>query len=155
MKAPRDFPVRQHQPQRLWRLEFEPGELPSAKLFQHVLPGLDQGNLYGQINFNASALDPGNVVPASFVIPVYRCPSYSGPSYSTSPLYGRISTTYALRNYAAMGATSVGGLYGLIVPADGVFYAGSSATRIADVTDGTTNTIFIVETRDPVGSRVD
>jgi hypothetical protein len=113
-----------------------------------LLPGLDQGNLYNQVNFNISALDPGNVLPASTVIPTYRCPAYSGPSYSMSPLYGRISTAYALRNYAAMGATSVGGLYGLIVQPDGVFYALSS-TRFADITDGTSNTIFLVETREP------
>jgi prepilin-type N-terminal cleavage/methylation domain-containing protein len=113
-----------------------------------LLPNLDQGNLYNQLNFNVSALDPANVVPAASVIPVYRCASYSGPTYSQSPLYGRISTAYALRNYAAMGATSVGNLYGLILQPDGVFYALSS-TRFADITDGVSNTIFIVETREP------
>ena len=46
-----------------------------------------------------------------------------------------------------MGATSVGNLYGAILQPDGVFYALSS-TRIADVIDGVSNTIFIVETRE-------
>ena len=110
-----------------------------------LLPNLDQGTLYNQINFNVSALDPANVIPASFVLPVYRCPSYTGPRYSQSPLYARFATTYALRNYVAMGATSVGNLY---LQPDGVFYAMSS-TRIADISDGVSNTIFIVETREP------
>jgi hypothetical protein len=81
------------------------------------------------------------------VLPIYRCPSFSGPQFSQSPLYGRISTSYALRNYAAMGATSVGGLYGAVVQPDGVFYALSS-TKIGEVTDGLSNTLFIVETRE-------
>ncbi|MGE5191204.1 MAG: DUF1559 domain-containing protein [Deltaproteobacteria bacterium] len=110
-----------------------------------LLPNLDLGTLYNQINFNVSALDPANVVPASFVLPVYRCPSYTGPRFSQSPLYGRLSTAYALRNYAVMGATSVGNLY---LQPDGVFYALSS-TKIAEVSDGLSNTIFIVETREP------
>jgi prepilin-type N-terminal cleavage/methylation domain-containing protein len=110
-----------------------------------LLPYLDQGALYGQINFNVSALDTANIVPASFVLPVYRCPSYSGPRYSQSPLYARFSTAYALRNYVAMGATSVGNLY---LQPDGVFYALSS-TRVADITDGVSGTIFIAETREP------
>jgi prepilin-type N-terminal cleavage/methylation domain-containing protein len=110
-----------------------------------ILPGLEQTPLYNQLNFAVSALDPRNAAPASLVLPVYRCPSYSGPQYSTSPLYGRLSTRYALRNYAAMGATSVGNIY---LSPDGVFYA-MSATRIADIQDGTTQTVFIVETREP------
>jgi prepilin-type N-terminal cleavage/methylation domain-containing protein len=110
-----------------------------------ILPGLEQTLLYNQVNFAVSALDPRNAAVASAILPVYRCPSYSGPQFSTSPLYGRLSTTYALRNYAAMGATSVGNIY---LSPDGVFYAMSS-TRVADVRDGTTQTIFIVETREP------
>jgi hypothetical protein len=110
-----------------------------------ILPALDQGLVYNQINFNVSALAPANVAPAAFQFPSFRCPSYTGPPCSQSPLYGRLSTAYALRNYAAYGATSVGKLY---QQPDGVFYARSS-TRISDISDGTTHTIFVVETREP------
>jgi hypothetical protein len=44
-----------------------------------------------------------------------------------------------------MGATTVGKLY---LHPDGVFYAMSS-TRMADIKDGTSNTIFVAETREP------
>jgi hypothetical protein len=44
-----------------------------------------------------------------------------------------------------MGATTVGKLY---LNPDGVFYALSS-TRITDIKDGTSNTIFVAETREP------
>ncbi len=110
-----------------------------------LLPNLDLQLLYNQLNFAVSALDPQNAATASEVLPVYRCPSYVGPRFSLSPLYGRLSPSYALRNYVAMGATSVGNLY--LTP-DGVFYAMSS-TRIADIRDGMTHTIFLVETREP------
>ncbi len=109
-----------------------------------ILPHLDQGNVQKQINYSVSALDAANQQAASAIIPVYRCSSYSGPDFSTEPLYTAISPTLALRNYTAMGATDVGKLW---QNPDGVFYSRSS-TRFRDITDGTTNTIFIVETRD-------
>ncbi|HEY3967793.1 MAG TPA: DUF1559 domain-containing protein [Planctomycetaceae bacterium] len=110
-----------------------------------ILPFLDQGALYNRLNFTVSAFDPVNYEPASYRLPAYRCPSYTGPDFSPSPLYGRMSPRFALRNYAAMGATNVGNFY---LQPDGVFYARSS-TQNADVKDGTSRTIYIVETREP------
>ena len=109
-----------------------------------ILPQLDQANAQNRIDYNVSSLDTANRQMASLIIPVYRCPSYSGPDYSTDPLYTAISPTMALRNYAAMGATTVGNLY---TNPDGVIYP-RSKTKFAGITDGASNTIFIVETRD-------
>jgi prepilin-type N-terminal cleavage/methylation domain-containing protein len=110
-----------------------------------ILPLLDQGALYNQVNYNVSALDPVNYAPASQKIVVYRCPSFSGPDYSQTPAYLDLSPKYALRNYASLGSTTVGNLW--LTP-DGVMYARSN-TRIGDITDGSSNTIFVVETREP------
>lgn len=110
-----------------------------------ILPHLEQGALYNQLNFNVSSLHPANAAVAAQTLPVYRCPSYTGPPFSRSPLYGLLSPYFALRNYAALGATSIGSLY--LTP-DGVFYAQSS-TRVGDISDGTSNTIFFAETREP------
>jgi prepilin-type N-terminal cleavage/methylation domain-containing protein len=110
-----------------------------------ILPLLDQGALYNRINFSVSAFDPVNYDPASFRLTAYRCPSYAGPQVSTSPLYVRMSPNFALRNYAAMGATTVGSFY---VQPNGVFYSRSS-TRFSDVKDGVSRTIYVVETREP------
>jgi prepilin-type N-terminal cleavage/methylation domain-containing protein/prepilin-type processing-associated H-X9-DG protein len=110
-----------------------------------LLPNLDQEAWYNQVNFDVSALDPANALVGSQVLPIYRCPSFAGPRFSTSPLYGRLSPTYALRNYAAMGATAVGIFY---TQANGVFFARSS-TKVSEIRDGLTNTIFIAETREP------
>jgi hypothetical protein len=110
-----------------------------------LLPFLEQGTVAVQVNYDLSALDPLNKKAAAQVLGVYRCPSYTGPDFSQSPFYLPFSNRYAIRNYAAMGATTIGKLY---LQPDGVFYAQSS-TRIRDVRDGTSNTIFVVETREP------
>ena len=113
-----------------------------------ILPFLDQSNIYNRVDYNVSSLDPVNRFLASQVLPFYRCPTYSGHSFSTDPLY----TTnvgfdkFAIRNYVAMGAVSVLGLAGL-VSAEGVLYPGS-ATRIGEISDGTSNTVMISETRE-------
>lgn len=109
-----------------------------------ILPHLDQANAQNQIDYDVSALDPINLPAAGLIIPTYRCASYSGPDYSTEPLYVAVSPKLALRNYVAMGATDVGKLW---QHPDGVFYS-RSKTRFQDITDGASNTIFIVETRD-------
>lgn len=110
-----------------------------------LLPYLDQGVLYGTINFNVSAVAPANINQAATKLNVYRCPSFSGSDFSQSPQYTALSPNFAIRNYAAMGATTVGRLW---QNADGVICPRCS-TRVRDVKDGMSNTIVIVETREP------
>jgi prepilin-type N-terminal cleavage/methylation domain-containing protein len=109
-----------------------------------ILPMIEQGNLQGQIDYKRSALDPANLPAAEQVVSIYRCPSYSGPDFCQDPLYVQYSPRYALRNYAAMGATDIGKIY---QQADGVMYP-ESKTRMRDITDGTSQTILVAETRD-------
>ena len=116
-----------------------------------ILPYIDQANLYDTINYNVSALAPANRSIASQVLPAYRCPSYTGGDFSAEPLYttagmGVGYDRFAIRNYVALGAltvaglSSAGGAEGVMVPA--------SRTRIRDITDGTSSTILLAETRD-------
>lgn len=109
-----------------------------------ILPQLEQGLLYNQVNFRVSSLSAENRAVGAQRISVYRCPSYSGAGVSESPLYRQLSPDYALRNYAAFGATTVGKLW---QAPDGVFYA-RSKTRMDDIADGLSNTLFVTETRD-------
>ncbi len=109
-----------------------------------ILPFLEQANVQNAIDYNVSALDPANRAVAAQVVPTYACPSYDGPRYSDEPQYVQYSDRYALRNYAAMGATDIGKLW---QEADGVFYP-QSATRMADIIDGSSTTLFLFETRD-------
>jgi len=115
-----------------------------------ILPYIDGANLYNAINYNVSALDPANRAVAEKVLPFYRCPSYAGESFSTDPLYTAISNRFAIRNYVAFGARTVLGLSGS-APADGVLYP-LSKTGFRDLTDGSSNTIMIAETREEKAS---
>ncbi len=109
-----------------------------------LLPFLDQAALYNQINYNVSALDPKNYLTAAQRIAAYRCASFRGHDYSREPLYTALSPTFAIRNYVAMGATTVGKLW---KEPDGVMYA-TSDTRMSDIRDGTSSTLFVAETRE-------
>ena len=109
-----------------------------------LLPYLDQAPLYNQVNFLDSALSITNQAPARVRIPAYRCPSYTGGDYSRDSLYTKTYSFYAIRNYVALGGGNVGALWqtpdGAICP--------RCKVRITDLTDGSSNTLLIAETRE-------
>ena len=120
----------------------------------HLLPNLDQGPLYNQINFKASLLDPSNDIARRSVLGVFRCPS--DPSTDTWELGEEgnptnILATLPTANY--VGSFGTEGAEDLCVAApfpasqclgDGMF-SHNSKFRIADITDGTSNTILLGE----------
>jgi prepilin-type N-terminal cleavage/methylation domain-containing protein len=115
-----------------------------------ILPQIEQANLQGIINYDVSALDPANRPAAEQILAVFRCPSYAGPDVSDHSHYVLRAgyDRYAIRNYAAMGATTVVGLSGAPgTRADGSIYP-ASRTRIGDLIDGTSNTILLAETKE-------
>jgi prepilin-type N-terminal cleavage/methylation domain-containing protein len=109
-----------------------------------ILPHLDQTNLYNQVNYNLSALDPANAAVAAQSIVAYRCPSYDGNVYSLEPMYVVLSPRYAIRNYVALGSTTVGKLW---QNPDGVIFAQSN-TCPSDITDGYSSTVLVAETQE-------
>ena len=115
-----------------------------------ILPQLEEGAVYDEIDFDLSSMHSDNQQPASNQISIYRCPTYSGPEFSNGPSYTRFSAKYATTNYVAMGSSDVGHIYGqntgLFIP-DGTIYP-LSKTRPADVRDGLSNTLICVETRE-------
>jgi prepilin-type N-terminal cleavage/methylation domain-containing protein/prepilin-type processing-associated H-X9-DG protein len=127
-----------------------------------LLPNLEQNNLYKQINFSQTVGMGVNAQVSTQTLAIYLCPSdpYSQPV----PIYDSNLTNpialVARGNYIGCngweecfngaggnpqpgpGADGLGGLYGQA--GRGAFYR-NSRTRIASVTDGLSNTIFVGE----------
>ncbi len=85
-----------------------------------LLPYMEQSALYAQIDLSKPWDDPVNLPFASVVIPTYACPS----GHTDSPE----KTCYQV-----------------IVDPAGVFN-GAKTSRLFDITDGTANTLLVVET---------
>jgi len=114
-----------------------------------ILPYLENGSLADAVNRTKHAVFSTNATIAATVVPIYRCPSYSGPEFSTSERYSSLQPKCAIGNYVALGATSVGNIWGVDLDPDGAIVPGGGVSP-KDVTDGMSHTVFIAETREAV-----
>lgn len=112
--------------------------------FTLILPQMDQAGMTAAIDFDSSALSAANVMIGCGAIATYRCASYTGAGASSEPKYLSFSPGLAIRNFVAMGATTIGKLS---KEPDGVLYP-RSRTRTADIVDGASQTVVIAETRE-------
>ena len=110
-----------------------------------ILPELEQAGLHDLVRYNVSSLDAANRAAAATIVPIYRCPSYSGSFYTEEPRYSQFSSRFALRNYVGLGATTVEKLW---KEPDGVIFW-QARIAPADLSDGTSHTLLIAETREP------
>ncbi len=105
-----------------------------------ILDAMDQNTVKSRINFSSSI---GGQAISSAVMRVFFCPSDTGPDTFTvhdsnqNPL-GVVGRS----NYVAMYGTNE--IPDFPNSGEGIFYCNSS-TRIADITDGTSNTIAVGE----------
>ena len=83
-----------------------------------ILPFMEQQALYQQYNFNEPWDSPHNQVVTSTVIPTYKCPS--APDRPTETNY-------------------------MVITGPGTLFEGAEACSIAKISDGTSNTILVVE----------
>ncbi len=122
----------------------------------HLLPNLDQAPLYNQINFKASLLDSSNDIARKSVLAAFRCPS--DPSTDTWQLGEEgnptnILATLPTANYVGSFGSVGAEVLCIVAPfpasqclGDGVF-SHNSKLRIADITDGMSNTVMLGEHR--------
>lgn len=111
-----------------------------------IMPYAELSTLNNTIDYSASAMKLANASAAATIVPMYRCPSYIGPDFTTDVHYP-LDKKYAIGNYVALSASDIDHLWGSQVQPEGVIYP-TSKTRPRDVTDGLSHTVFIAESRE-------
>jgi prepilin-type processing-associated H-X9-DG protein len=118
-----------------------------------ILPYLEQAGLYGQIDFSTPLLsgpiggrilDPKYVDVAAQALPVFLCPSDTGPRVFRVPLGGPDLYAVGANNYMVNMGSGTGTNYDDRHPTDGWLWQ-NSRVRLAECTDGTSNTILLGE----------
>jgi prepilin-type N-terminal cleavage/methylation domain-containing protein len=109
----------------------------------HLLPGLEQDNLFRQINFNLDIAHPSHATVRTTPIAVLLSPlDAPKPTFMTVAEDGSPIAEVAFANYVAMAGTPE--ITGFPDTNNGCFYR-NSRVRVAMIPDGTSNTIFVIE----------
>ena len=131
---------------------------------EYILPQMDQGNVYNQINFSTALLDATGAHLAAYntEIPLYICPSTARSSNTVNVIYSAgdwWNISNVNYNTGALDYTPFGGMvgngsafYSLVVKnvspqsrRQGILSDDNCRVRIADVLDGTSNTMILYE----------
>jgi prepilin-type N-terminal cleavage/methylation domain-containing protein len=110
-----------------------------------IMPYLEESALNDKINFSISALETVNQPAAGTIVPIYRCPSYIGPSITEDAHYP--ARKYAIGNYVSIGASDVDHVYAVSQKPEGVIFP-VSKIKPREVTDGLSKTMIIAESRE-------
>jgi prepilin-type N-terminal cleavage/methylation domain-containing protein len=121
-----------------------------------ILPYVDQAPLYHQLNFNVSVSATENSTQRVIPLSVYRCPSASGPDqWSIADAGGTPLAELASANYVGVfGTSDIDDCMSTpTVPClgEGTFYH-NSKVRLADMSDGVSNTFMAGEHRTDVAA---
>ncbi len=114
-------------------------------LFEFLLPYVEQGPLYSQLNFNGynsqyqNCLGPTS--PGNTIVKTYLCPADKGPTQVT---YTSGGNTYYFGANTYVGNPGIVGFYYNAMDNTGIFYT-NSAVRMTDISDGTSNTFMFGE----------
>jgi prepilin-type N-terminal cleavage/methylation domain-containing protein len=115
----------------------------------YILPYLEQRHLAEIVDpsqplfffSGTSTLNPAQAPAAGTPVKVLLCPS--DPQSPICSAYN--AADFAGTNYMVNGGTGSGVFYDTRFPVDGVFW-NESKVRVAEITDGTSNTLFVSET---------
>jgi prepilin-type N-terminal cleavage/methylation domain-containing protein len=105
-----------------------------------ILPYIEQDNLYKQINFSVSPTNAANAAARATVIPIYLCPS----DPSTNLPAGTPGVNYRCNSGVSIVNSYPTAVNASMPPNDGGFWA-KQPYRVADITDGTSNTAAFSE----------
>jgi prepilin-type N-terminal cleavage/methylation domain-containing protein/prepilin-type processing-associated H-X9-DG protein len=131
---------------------FPPGSVPygcQASALVFLLPYLEQGNTYRLFDFSRSvATDTVNAAARAQQVPIFLCPSDPSQGYfmdlPPSEVISGKSNYFANMGAHAWWVDQPGATQTKPLELAGVFGAGSR-TRLADITDGTSNTALFAE----------
>jgi len=128
----------------------------------YLLPYCEMGNLWDSMKIRVNTDPTTNTMALQTRVGAYVCPSYSGPEY-VIPAQGTTPASGAIANYKTIGATTQTSLGLASTPTpvgtapygkktdhpDGTIFPGKRL-RMADIPDGTSNTVIACETREEV-----
>jgi prepilin-type N-terminal cleavage/methylation domain-containing protein len=132
------FPVGYYDPTPWPQLDNGPGWGWGAFL----LPYLEQDTLYRQINFNLDVGDPANAAIRTTFLTIYHCPADDKTGTFTVTDGGTNSWDLAWGSYVACNGND--GVDDFTTPPHtGPFIRATAGFRVADITDGLSNTLFV------------
>jgi prepilin-type N-terminal cleavage/methylation domain-containing protein/prepilin-type processing-associated H-X9-DG protein len=111
-----------------------------------LLPDLEQDNLARTITYTLDITHSANATPRVKPLAVFLCPSDNPPSptFAITDDGGNTLATVAFANYVGMGGTDE--VSGVPDTNNGVLFR-NSKIRVTDITDGSSNTLFVGERR--------
>jgi prepilin-type N-terminal cleavage/methylation domain-containing protein len=110
-----------------------------------IMPYAEMTDLKDIIDFSISAMASANRRAGGLVVPMYRCPTYTGPDRTDDPHYAQ--NVYAIGNYVAIGSSDVDHLWDVAYKPEGVIFP-MAKIKPKEVTDGLSKTMFIAESRE-------
>ena len=120
---------------------------PRSSAFTFLLPFIEQDNLFRQYTFTANWYDPVNLPVSATPIKIFLCPSSPSPTRmdgrpDTAWTPDVAVTDYGITTHVAQRLVSAGYIP---VAGPGAMPKNDPGPRLADVTDGLSNTIFVAE----------
>jgi prepilin-type N-terminal cleavage/methylation domain-containing protein/prepilin-type processing-associated H-X9-DG protein len=117
-----------------------------------LLPCVEQDNLHSSLNLKLPCYDSANAAAVQTPVKIFRCPSDSGggnPAFGDTvnvvDINDRTLAVFGRSNYvASVGSSTLWCSWPVTLQPNGAMYR-NSKTRIADVIDGMSNTVFVGE----------